>query len=68
MERLVRFSADQGPASGGIDVIDTASLQNVKTIAIRGGIHDLNITPDGKYLIAGSARGAKPPANAHVRD
>jgi len=50
-------------ASGGVDVIDTASLTLVKTIALRGGIHDLNITPDGKYVIAGSSRGAKPPAN-----
>ena len=31
--------------SGGVDVIDTASLEKVKTIAIRGGIHDLNVTP-----------------------
>jgi YVTN family beta-propeller protein len=51
-------------ASGGVDVIDTASLQNVKTIPIKGGIHDLNVTPDGKYVIAGSVRAAKPPANA----
>ena len=45
------------------DVIDTVSLQNVKTIPIKGGIHDLNVTPDGKYVIAGAERGAKPPAN-----
>src|SRR6266478_7121899 len=51
-----------GP-SGGVDVIDTASLTNVKTIAIRGGVHDLNVTPDGKYVIVGNSRGAKPPAN-----
>jgi YVTN family beta-propeller protein len=50
--------------SGGVDVIDTASLQNVKTIPLKGGIHDLNVTPDGKYVLAGSSRGAKPPANA----
>jgi YVTN family beta-propeller protein len=49
--------------SGGVDIIDTASLENVKTIPLRGGIHDLNVTPDGKYVIAGSSRGAKPPAN-----
>jgi YVTN family beta-propeller protein len=49
--------------SGGVDVIDTASLEKVKTIPIRGGIHDLNITPDGKYVLAGSSRGARPPAN-----
>jgi len=49
--------------SGGIDIIDTASLTNAKTIAIRGGIHDLNVTPDGKFVIAGTSRGARPPAN-----
>src|SRR5215510_1685286 len=49
--------------SGGVDVIDAASLQKVKTIALRGGIHDLNVTPDGKFVIAGSSRGARPPAN-----
>ncbi len=50
--------------TGGVDVIDTASLQNVKTISLKGGIHDLNVTPDGKYVLAGASRGAKPPANA----
>jgi hypothetical protein len=27
------------------------------------GIHDMYISPDGKYVIAGAARGAKPAAN-----
>src|SRR5215510_2866640 len=49
--------------SGGVDIIDTASLEKVKTIPIRGGIHDLNVTPDGKYVLAGSSRGARPAAN-----
>src|SRR5215510_2735123 len=49
--------------SGGVDVIDAASLQKVKTIALRGGIHDLNVTPDGKFVVAGSSRGARPAAN-----
>jgi len=60
---LSEFPVIKAAASGGVDVIDTVSLQNVKTIPIRGGIHDLNVTPDGKYVIAGSSRGAKPPAN-----
>ena len=49
--------------SGGVDVIDTASLTKVKTIAIKGGIHDMYISPDGKYVVAGGSRGAKPPTN-----
>src|SRR2546428_14167155 len=43
------FPQIKANASGGVDIIDTASLQNVKTIPIRGGVHDLNVTPDGKY-------------------
>ena len=57
------FPQIKAQPSGGVDVIDTVSLQNVKTIALKGGVHDLNVTPDGKYVIAGSSRGAKPPAN-----
>ena len=57
------FPQIKANASGGVDVIDTASLANVKTIAIKGGVHDLNVTPDGKYVIVGNSRGAKPPAN-----
>jgi YVTN family beta-propeller protein len=59
---LSNFPEIKAASSGGVDVIDTASLANIKTIPLRGGIHDLNITPDGKYVVAGSARGAKPPA------
>jgi YVTN family beta-propeller protein len=57
------FPQIKANASGGVDVIDTVSLEKVKTIALRGGIHDLNVTPDGKYVIAGASRGARPPAN-----
>jgi YVTN family beta-propeller protein len=60
---LSAFPQIKAQPSGGVDVIDTASLQDVKTIPIRGGIHDLNVTPDGKYVIAGDSRGAKSPAN-----
>jgi YVTN family beta-propeller protein len=60
---LSEFPLIKANASGGVDVIDTVSLANVKTIPIKGGIHDLNVTPDGKFVIAGSSRGAKPPAN-----
>jgi YVTN family beta-propeller protein len=60
---LSEFPQIKANASGGVDVIDTVSLANVKTIPMRGGVHDLNVTPDGKFVIAGSSRGAKPPAN-----
>jgi YVTN family beta-propeller protein len=42
---------------GGVDVIDTTSLQRVKTIPTKGGIHNTFITPDGKFVIAGSIAG-----------
>jgi YVTN family beta-propeller protein len=61
---LSEFPVIKAKGSGGVDIIDTISLTNVKTIPIKGGIHDLNVTPDGKYVIAGSVRAAKPPANA----
>jgi YVTN family beta-propeller protein len=61
---LSDFPQIKAEASGGVDVIDTRSLENVKTISLKGGVHDLNVTPDGKYVIAGASRGAKPPANA----
>ena len=46
-------------ATGGVDVIDTQTLTDIKTIAMKGGVHDLNVTPDGKYVIVGNARGGK---------
>src|SRR6516225_505769 len=61
---LSAFPQIKANASGGVDVIDTATLTNVKTIPLKGGIHDLNVTPDGKYVLAGASRGARPPANA----
>ena len=61
---LSEFPQIKAAPSGGVDVIDTTTLQNVKTIALKGGVHDLNVTPDGKYVLAGASRGAKPAANA----
>jgi YVTN family beta-propeller protein len=42
---------------GAVDVIDTASLQKIKTIPTKGGIHNTFVTPDGKFVIAGSIAG-----------
>jgi YVTN family beta-propeller protein len=57
------FPQIRAQANGGVDVIDTSSLQKVKTIPIKGGIHDLNVTPDGKYVVGGIARDNVPPVN-----
>jgi YVTN family beta-propeller protein len=42
---------------GGVDVIDTATLTRVKTIRTKGTIHNPYVTPDGKYVVAGSIVG-----------
>src|SRR3954468_11886403 len=41
-------------APGAVDVIDTASMKNIKTIRTKGGFHNTYVTPDGKFAIAGS--------------
>jgi YVTN family beta-propeller protein len=43
--------------SGGVDIVDTTSLKRVKTIPIKEGIHDVFMTPDGKYAVVGAATG-----------
>jgi YVTN family beta-propeller protein len=44
-------------APGAVDVIDTASLEKVKSIPTKGGIHNVYVTPDGLHVIAGSIAG-----------
>jgi YVTN family beta-propeller protein len=53
---LSNFPQIKARDNGGVDVIDTSTLQLVKTIPIKGGIHDLNVTPDGKYVVGGVTR------------
>src|SRR3989441_4686004 len=44
-------------APGAVDVIDTVSLQRVKSIPVKGSVHNTYVTPDGKYVVAGSVAG-----------
>lgn len=44
-------------APGAVDVIDTATMKNIKSIAVKGGIHNTYVTPDGKWVLAGSIVG-----------
>ncbi len=60
------FPQLQADPSGGIDVIDTASLEKIKTIPIPGGIHDIYVTPDGKYAVAGANRNQVPACKCGV--
>jgi YVTN family beta-propeller protein len=39
---------------GAVDVIDASALTRAKTIPVHGRLHNIYVTPDGKYLIAGS--------------
>jgi YVTN family beta-propeller protein len=45
-------------AQGGIDVIDLVGETRAKTIRVLGGVHNPFITPDSKYVVAGSTGGA----------
>ena len=42
---------------GAVDVIDTVSMERVKSISTRGGVHNTFMTPDSKYVVAGSIAG-----------
>jgi len=45
-------------APGAVDVVDTASLKVIKSIPTKGGMHNTYVTPDGKYVVAGSVAGS----------
>ncbi len=45
------------PPLAGIEIIDTASLESIKKIPMKAGMHDIFMTPDGKYAVAGSPGG-----------
>lgn len=51
------YVAIQG-ADGGVDVIDTRAEEQVKFIRVLRGVHNTFITPDGKYVVAGSTGGS----------
>jgi len=42
---------------GAVDVIDTSSLARVKSIPVKGAVHNTYVTPDGRYVVAGSIAG-----------
>ena len=50
------YVAIQG-AEGGVDVIDTVTEEKVKFIRILRGVHNTFITPDSKFVVAGSTGG-----------
>src|SRR6202048_4996746 len=44
---------------GTLDVVDTVALTLKKSIPVKGGLHNVYVTPDGKYAVAGSIRGKR---------
>src|SRR6202140_5553172 len=62
------FPQLQAQPSGGIDVVDVASLAKTKTVSIPGGIHDMYLTPDGKYVVAGANRNQVPACKCGISE
>jgi len=52
-KRILVNIAENPPVSA-IDIIDAASLERVKTLPMKGWMHDIYMTPDGKYAVSGS--------------
>jgi YVTN family beta-propeller protein len=46
-------------ANGGVDIIDTVKLEKIKFIRVLGGVHNPIMTPDSKFVVAGSIGGAQ---------
>ena len=44
-------------APGAVDVIDAKAQKNVKTVVVKGAVHNVYVTPDGKFAVAGSIEG-----------
>jgi YVTN family beta-propeller protein len=40
--------------AGLVDVIDTTSLKRTKSVPVDGSVHNVYVTPDGKYAVSGS--------------
>ena len=44
-------------APGAVDVVDAATLKIIKSIAVKGAVHNVYVTPDGKFAVGGSIEG-----------
>lgn len=52
-----RVYAGIAQAPGAVDVIDTVALTRAKSIAVKGAIHNVYVTPDGRHVVSGSIPG-----------
>ena len=41
-------------APGAVDVIDAVGLTNTKSVKVDGSVHNVYVTPDGKFAVSGS--------------
>jgi YVTN family beta-propeller protein len=41
-------------APGAVDIIDAKTLTRTKSVLVKGRLHNIYVTPDGKHLITGS--------------
>jgi len=48
---------DRGGGCRALDIIDAKSLEKIKSIPTRRGLHDVSLTVDGKFAAAGSPPG-----------
>src|SRR5215470_12335402 len=53
----IRNTGAKAEDTGALDIINTTTLEKVKSIPIRRGLHDLAVTADGKYAAAGAPGG-----------
>ncbi len=53
-DRKVYVGIAQAP--GAVDVIDAAALTNAKSVKVDGAVHNVYVTPDGKYAVSGSVQ------------
>ena len=53
----IRNTATTVEDVGALDIIDTKSLEKVKSIPVERGLHDIAVTADGKYAAAGAPGG-----------
>ena len=53
--RRVFIGIREGP--GAVDVVATNPLKLERTVAVKGAVHNVYVTPDGKFAVAGSIEG-----------
>ena len=53
--RRVFVGIIDGP--GAVEVVDTTVLKSIKSVAVKGGVHNTYVTADGKFVVAGSIVG-----------